>query len=513
MADGYRYDGLFARANSERVNGPLTVGQRSLRTLPISDDARLRVRERVYRACLAAIVEGRLSPGQRIPSARSLAESWGVARNTVDDALGQLQAEGLIVRRVGSGTFVATHVVTRPRHARVRPVSRLGKRSLRDASTRGAMAARDFSPRSVPRATPFAAGFAALDAFPHGVWRKLASRRWRKSDRQLLGYLPASGYPPLQVAIANHLAFARGLRCLPEQVMVLGSSMQAIDLIARVLLERGTSVWVEDPCYPNVRAVLAMAGLRVAALETDASGLIVERALLRRRAPALVCTTPSCAYPSGAVLSLARRIALLQGLADTRAWIVEDDHQVEFTWDARPLPALFALDQVGRTLYVNTFSHTMFPSLRLAYVVVPTTLIDVFHAVRRQLDDHTHGFMQVVLADFIADGHFSAHLRRMRTLYSERRGVLMEAAVKELPSLTLGGIACGLSATLALPRGNRDAEVAERAWRSGLSVLPLSRYTQRARGSNGLLLGYAALTESRIRDGIARLAKVLARAS
>jgi GntR family transcriptional regulator/MocR family aminotransferase len=292
--------------------------------------------------------------------------------------------------------------------------------------------------------------------------------------------------------------------------MVLSSSMQAIDLVARVLAERNDGAWVEAPCYPNLRAVLAMAGVDVTAVDTDGEGIDPEAGLRQRRRPTLICVTPSCVYPTGAVLTLPRRSNLLRIAAEAGAWLVEDDHQNEFAWTARPVAPLFALDDGARTLYVNTFSLTTFPSLRLAYVVLPPSLVDVFHAVRRQLDDHTHGFMQAVLADFIAGGHFSAHLRRMRALYASRRCALIDACARDLPGLRLGALDCGLNAVLALPPSIDDRAMSRRAAAEGLRVLPLSRYDPASRRrSNGLLLGYAGLPERRIAAAIGRLARVL----
>jgi GntR family transcriptional regulator/MocR family aminotransferase len=472
--------------------------------------SRLGIRDRVYGACLAAIRDGRLPAGCRLPSARQLAVDWHIARNTIDDALSSLHDDGLIVRLVGAGTFVASDVNVVPRTAaRHRKPASVGKRALRMASARAAEAARPFAAASVPRPAPFAAGLAALDAFPLATWQRLAARCARTRGTALLGYLPASGYPPLQQAIADHLGGARAIHCAPEQVMIVNSAMQAHDLIARVLAERDDVGWIEDPGYPNLRAVLAMAGIRVVPIPVDSEGLATDRAPVGGAKPTLICVTPSCQHPTGAVMSLARRLALLELARRSQAWIVEDDHQAEFVWSVRPPAPLAALDHDGRTLYVGTFSHTIFPSLRIAYFIVPTALIDVFHAVRRQLDDHTHGFMQAVLADFIAGGHFSAHIRKMRALYGARRDALIDACARHAPNATLGGHASGMHATLAWHAAQLDTAIAARAAREGIRVLPLSRYTTGAARLNGLLLGYTALSERRIASAIARLAPVL----
>jgi GntR family transcriptional regulator/MocR family aminotransferase len=254
--------------------------------------------------------------------------------------------------------------------------------------------------------------------------------------------------------------------------------------------------------------VLAIAAARTRPVPVDAAGVDVARAERAPRSPALFCVTPSCQYPTGAVLSLARRLDVLRIAAASGAWIVEDDQQHEFTWSGRPATPIAALDRDARTLYVGTFSYTVFPSLRLAYVVLPGSLVDVFHAVRRQLDDHTHGFMQAVLADFMDGGHYGAHVRRMRSIYAQRREALLRAAQRHCPQYALEGLDCGLNASLRLPARIADTQAALGAARRGIRVLPLSRYAI-ATPANGLLIGYAALTERRIVAGIARLAAAL----
>jgi GntR family transcriptional regulator/MocR family aminotransferase len=471
------------------------------------------LRDQIYKTCLAAIVDGRLSAGARLPSARQLAADWRISRNTVDDAIARLQAEGLVVRRVGDGTFVAAAArsTARPRPKRRQP-SRLGRRALAGVSAMGRSATSSYAPASVPRAEPFLAGLPALDAFPLALWRRLAARRWRVSGAGLLGYLPSLGHLPLRQATARHLAATRGVVCAPEQIMIVNSSMQAVDLVARVLLERTDSVWVESPGFPNLRAALAMAGARIVPVPVDAHGMIVDEGRRSAPAAALVCVTPSCQYPTGVTLSLERRLALLDSAEAGGAWIIEDDYQSEFTYEGRPLASIHSLDHGRRTLYMGTFTNSVFPALRLAYVVLPEALVPVFEAVRRQLDDHTHGPMQAVLADFIDGGHFTAHLRRMRTLYHDRRDALLAACVRALPDgIVPGPAASGMNVALHLPARLIDRDVVARAAATGLRVQPLSRFAAPAYGANGLLLGYTALPERRIAEGIVRLAAAISR--
>jgi len=472
----------------------------------------LSLRDQIYKTCLAAIVAGRLADGARLPSARQLALDWRISRNTVDDAIARLQAEGFLVRRIGAGTFVTSRARIAPsvRVQRRRP-SMLGRKALADVSTWGRSATNSYSPGSVPKAVPFLAGMPALDAFPLVLWRRLVARRLRVGGGELLGYFPSLGHASLREATARHMVATRGIECDPGQVMILNSSMQAVDLLARVLLEPSDAVWIEDPCFPNLRATLAMSGARIEPVPVDAHGLDVDDGA-RRAAPALIYVTPSCQYPTGVTMSLERRLALLRHAAATRAWVVEDDYQSEFTYAGRPLVSIYGLDRSERTLYVGTFTNSVFPSLRLAYVVLPRSLVAVFEAVRRQLDDHTHGAMQAVLADFMDGGHFSAHLRKMRALYQGRRDALLAACTRFLPgSAVLGPATSGMNVALHLPARHADRAVATRAAASGLHVLPLSRYASGAHPCNGLLLGYAALTERQIAADVARLAQVIAR--
>ena len=484
----------------------------SLPTLPLDDAPDLPLRSLIYRSLLGAIVDGRLEAGARIPSARQLALDWRVSRNTVDDALAELQSEGLLERRVGSGTYVAaTTNVRRPRSARaLRPPSALGREALAELSRWGRDAAGAHEPQAAPRPAAFMAGLPDLDAFPHDLWRRLVSRRLRNSARMLAGYLPSLGLPALQQAIARHLALARGLVCEPGQVLVLNSAMQAADLVARVLLHRGDRAWIEDPSFPNLRAALSLSGARLVGVPVDANGLDVEEAVARAPHAALAYVTPSCHYPLGVTMSMARRRALVAWAERANAWVVEDDYQSEFFHDARPPAPLATLDRGGRVIFVATFTNALFPSLRLACVVLPPSLVDVFAAVRGQLDDHTHGLAQAVLADFIDGGHLASHLRRMRELYAARRDALVRSARAQLPTqVALGPTHAGLSAALLLVHGGTDRALAARAAAAGIATLPLSRHALGRPRWTGLLLGYAALAARDIDDGMRRLARVV----
>jgi GntR family transcriptional regulator/MocR family aminotransferase len=311
----------------------------------------------------------------------------------------------------------------------------------------------------------------------------------------------------LREAVARHLALARGVVCSPDQVMILTSSIQGLDLIGRVLVERGEEAWVEEGGYPNVSVSLSMSGLKPVRVPVDEEGLDVAAGRSRARGAALVHVSPACNYATGAQLSLKRRLALLQWAEGAGAWVVEDDYQGEFTHEGRPLETLYSLDRGARVLHLGTFTNSMFPSLRLSYLVIPPPMCAVFEAVRSQLDDHTHGISQAVLAEFIDEGHFAAHLRRMRPIYRERREALLDACHRYLPHGSVGPAIAGMNVALNLPRSIPDRGLRERGREAGLALMPLSRYQS---SLNGLHLGFTALTPAAIRDGARRLAVLLA---
>src|SRR5688572_2821056 len=473
--------------------------------------AGLSLRALIRRSCLEAIVDGRIEHGARLPSARQLARDWQVSRNTVDDALAALQSEGVIERRVGAGTFVVFRADQQASARwRPRPPSALGRDALAQLSRWGRVAAEVDAPHAAPKPRAFLAGLPDVKAFPHELWRRIVARRLRSDAAKLAGYLPPLGLPALQHATARHLAAFRGLVCQPSQILILNSTMQAADLIARVLLERGRRAWIEDPCYPNLRSSLALSGATLVPVPVDQDGIDIDAGIARAPDASLAYVTPACHYPLGIALSHARRQALLDWAGRRGAWIVEDDYQSEFFYEGHAPAPLASFGASDRVLHVGTFTNAVFPSLRLAYVVLPSPLVDVFAAVRGQLDGHTHGLAQAALADFIDGGHFAAHLRRMRGVYAQRRDALVHACARELPArVELGPCHAGMSATLLDRRRRPDRDVAADAGKAGIQVLPLSRYAIRSRAWRGLLLGYTGLDESGVRSGVSRLARVL----
>lgn len=483
--------------------------------LPIALDPRRSVplHRQIYDELRAAILSGRLAPGVRLPSTRSLADDLGVSRNTVMYASEQLFAEGYIHGRVGSGTFVANALPEQMLEiGRDDSSGTPRRRGRREFSKRGRqLASMTVMPRRGPSPGPaFRSGLPAVEHFPLAVWRRLLDRRLRAATRDVFAYGESLGYRPLREAIAAHLTAARGARCEPDQVLVTSGAQQALDLVARVVLDPGDQVWVEDPGYVAARAALMAAGARLVPVPVDGEGIDVAAGAKRAPRARLVYVTPSHHHPLGMTMSLARRLALLQWANRAGAWIVEDDFASEYRYAGRPLAALQGLDTEGRVLYVGTFSKVLFPSLRLGYLVVPRDTVEAFAAARAIADRHSPTLEQGVTADFITEGHFARHLRRMRMLYAERCELLTRALANDTDGLlTPNPVDAGVLMIGWLAEGMDDRTAFQAGYARGVDSAPLSAYCLRSRPGHGLLLGFTGVDEAQIRAGVRTLTEAL----
>jgi GntR family transcriptional regulator/MocR family aminotransferase len=448
----------------------------------------------------------------------------GVSRNTVLIAFDQLYAEGYLEARTGSGTFVARtlpdDLLTARSHgavaltnvaataAKARGLSERGERiATTPPSPLPALTRRSVDERA------FTIGLPDLAAFPKEAWTRLVTRHLRESSSwELFRYNHPAGYAPLRQAIAAHLMTTRGVRCTAEQVIVVSGSQQALDFCARLLIDPGDSVWIEDPGYLGARGALVAAGAELVPVPIDEEGLDVAAGILREREARLAVVTPSHQFPLGVTMSLARRLALIEWASETGAWVIEDDYDADFRYVGRPLTALQGIGGSDRVIYVGTFSKALFPALRLGFLVVPPELVDAFIAAHLCSDIHTPVLEQAVLADFIRDGHFERHLRRMRVLYAERQAALVEAARSELDGvLELNPSGSGLHLIGWLAGHLDDQRVTREAANQGVDVWPLSLHSIHPYPRPALLLGYGALTEAEIHTGVERLAGALQR--
>lgn len=502
---------MMKRANSTKAVIPMGSSSNESVLGPsfFESTPALPLHRRLYDTVRAAILGGQLRPGDRIAATRRLAAELGVSRTTVLAAVEQLVAEGYLEAKTGSGTFVSSvlpddlllaHPTRRsaPEGAVVGP----------DLSERGAIIARTSVAvaRDAGALRPFRTGVPALDHFPFDVWTALTDRRLRDRDPEVLLYADPGGYTSLREAIVSHLAASRAVHCLPEQVIVVSGSQQGIQLVAELLLDPGDVAWMEDPGYMGAKGALQAAGVRVAPVALDDEGLDVQTALAAIAKPRLIYVTPSHQYPSGVIMSLSRRIALLRYGGRIGAWIVEDDYDSEYRYRGHPLAALQGLDTENRVIYIGTFSKVLFPGLRMGYLVVPSHLVDAFRSASSLADRGVAGLPQAVIADFMNEGHFARHVRRMRLLYAQRQAFLVDAVKRHLFGLLeVPPQECGMHLVGRLPPNCDDNVVARLAHEMGVEVTPLSAFAERDTSIRGLMLGFAPFDESAMEAAVVRL--------
>ncbi len=457
-----------------------------------------------------AILAGQLRPGQRVPSTRSLAAELKVSRIPVTSAYEQLHAEGYFETFVGAGTCVARSIpddALRPAARKVLRASRLvsNSKALRKVSRRVALMRLPTQTWS-NKLVPFRVSLPALEHFPTRVWSQLLTRHSRKSTRQFMAYGDAKGYVPLREAIAEYLGAVRAVRCEASQVLVTTGSQQGLQLSAQVLLDANERVWVEEPGYPGARQALTMAGAQLVPVPVDHEGLDVAEGIRRARNARAVYITPSHQYPLGVTMTATRRMLLLHWAMRSGAWIIEDDYDSEYRLGGRPIASLQGLDTDARVIYVGTFSKVMFPALRLGYMVVPKDLVNEFSIAREAIDQFSSSLYQAAMTDFIREGHFARHIRRMRMLYIERRTALVQAIHKRLgDDFEVIGAEAGMHLVALLPPGVSDVAISRRAAEMGISAMPLSSCYAKPPLRGGLILGYGGADARQIHDGIRRL--------
>lgn len=462
-----------------------------------------------------AIASGQLKPGQRVPSTRALAEELNVSRIPVLNAFEQLHAEGYLQTFVGAGTCVARSIpqetiaplptkLTGKAAGRIaRPVRRAAKRKISDAN----LSAKIVGPQPwLNLKGAFRMHLPALDQFPVEVWSRLVARHARKLSKQTMAYGEPMGYAPFREAIAQYIGAVRAVRCEASQIMVVAGSQQGLQRSARVLVNPGDAVWTEEPGYFGARRAFASVGAELIPVPVDEEGLMVEEGIRRCPKARAVYITPSHQYPLGTTMSATRRMQLLNWASRSGAWIIEDDYDSEYRFGVRPIGSLQGLDSDARVIYVGTFSKVMFPALRMGYLVVPADLTPAFSAARDADDIFSPTLYQAVLTEFISEGHFARHVRRMKILYMGRCRALVEEIRRELgDTLEIVSAEAGMHVTGLLPAGVNDAAVSQRAMEDGISAMPLSFCYLKRPARNGLVLGYGTSDGAQIRDGVRKL--------
>ncbi len=501
----------------------------SLLALSLDAEQDAPLHRQIYDQVREAVLTGRLAGGARLPSSRALARELHCSRNTITNAFELLLAEGYLEGRTGSGTYVSSVLpeeLLSARKQRARPA---------DAArgTAAALSKRGRALSEIYRLGPtwlhdrkggrqagvngaFTPNRPDVGQFPFEIFARLLNRTWRNPPDHLVRRGPVAGYPPLRRAIAGYLRALRALDCSEDQVFITSGTQHGLDLIARILLDPGDRVWIEEPGYMGLRGPLIAAAAELVPVPVDAAGLSVAAGLRKAPNARMVVVTPSHHYPLGVTMSLTRRLELLAWAREHAAWVVEDDYDSEFRYDGRPLAALQGLDESGRVLYLGTFTKTLFPTLRIGYLVVPPALVEPLARARAAIEDQPAAPVQPALAAFIEDGHFAAHVRRMRKLYATRQEVLLDAGRADLTGLIrlvpdnagmhlVGSLEPGLAARLD------DRAASARIAEIGITAPALSGYFIEKVRREGLLFGYAGVPETEIRSAIARLAEALRR--
>lgn len=460
-----------------------------------------------------AISTEALRPGERLPATRDLMQGLGVSRNTVMHAYEQLRMEGYVVSHVGSGTFVAE----------ITPETLLKAPRTQRGSTKAAVLVAPASVELSARAHyilqqgsaadkqwgAFMPGVPDVSEFPRAVYARILNRLWRHAQPEMLTYGTSGGALPLKEALADYLHIARGVQCKPEQILITEGVHQAIDLTVRTLVNPQDAVWMENPGYWGISNVLQMtADIRLVGCPLDAEGMTLDP---QAPVPKLICVTPSHQYPMGTVMSLARRKALLAYARTHGAWVVEDDYDSEFRFSSRPIPAMQGLEDDAPVIYIGTFSKTLFPGLRVGYIVLPEQLVEPMQRMHAELYRQGHVVTQLALAELIRAGHYAKHIRRMRVMYAKRRQWLQTLIQRYLGPAYLAETdsQAGLHLVLQLPDHVNDVQLTQALQKQGVLARPLSKYYRAAEGKKGLLLGYACIEESAMQGAFFTLLKVL----
>src|SRR5262245_5986729 len=482
--------------------------------ISLNPDALVPLYRQLYDEVRSAILAGRLKAGYKLPSTRELANELGVSRNTVMAAYDQLLSEGYTEGHVGAGTWVTSTMPeemlqSRPVPARAtrwsRPRESISKRGERLLSVLPPI--RHQGPGKM---LPFRAAFPDLASFPFEVWTRLLAKHSRDPSHDLFGYAHVAGYPRLREAIAAYLRSARAVNCEADQVIIVPGTQIALELAIQTLLDPGDSVLMEDPGYFGVRGVFIRAGAQIVPVPVDQGGIRIDVVKGDHDNARMVYVTPSHQFPLGVTLPLSRRLELLEWASRAGAWIIEDDCDGEYRYAGRPLASLQGLDSENRVIYTGTFSKVLFPSLRIGYLVVPPDLADAFIACRVMVDLQPATIPQAALADFIEEGHFTRHLRRMRNLYGIRQHLLINTARARLSGLLeIQESEAGMHLVGWLPPGVNDTEAARVASAHNVLALPLSAFSMKPVPRGALMLGYTAFDEREIRAGVRRLKTAL----
>lgn len=478
-----------------------------LSSIHLDRSSRKSISVQLYMGLRDLVLSGVVKPGDRLPASRTLAQETGVSRTTVVDAIDRLISEGMLVSRVGSGTFVSDTLESqRPPQMPVAPDS--GHSTLPRLSNAITRTREDFAPRTwLPHsAQAFVTALPALDAFPLPQWSRIAARHLRGTREAVMGYGQPQGLDALRVAISKHLVAVRGIKCAPEQIFVTSGAQHAFSLIGQVFLNPGDTVWHENPGAKGARNAMVATGAKLLPVPIDDQGMNVAAGLARAPDFRLAFVTPAHQQPLGTVMSLARRLELLEAATQARAIIVEDDYDGEFHFASRPQPALTSIDRQGQVIYVGTFSKTLFPSLRLGFLLVPQRMVTLFDDLFASWVSGPPTSTQAIVADFMDEGHFATHIRMMRRLYKARYETVMEASAALPDTIRVQPASSGFHTTADLAESVDIRDLIAQARARGVVLSSLEGYCLTPIERKGLVLGFGSAGLERIRAGMETLA-------
>ncbi len=501
----------------KRVAGAL------LHSIEIDHDSQRTLSTQITIAIKDIILAGGLTAGDRLPATRTLAIDLGVSRTTIVEVFDRLVAEGLLVSAIGAGTFVSDtlNLSLRSRKSGFESLQKkqkttksvIGKKqstSPQRVSGSSIIQSRDFAERLPHQVRAFTTALPALDKFPLALWARQNSRYWRNPREVVLGYGDPAGYRPLRSAIAAHLRTSHAISCEEEQIFISGGAQQAFQLIASVILRQGEKVWIENPGAIGARNALLAAGAQLVPVDVDDEGIIVEQGIRKAADFGLAFVTPVHQQPMAVTMSLARRFALLDAAESADAWIIEDDYDGEFYYGNHRLPGLKSVDRTGRVIHVGTFSKTLFPALRLGYFVVPQAMVDTFQAAVSAYVPGAPSNPQAVVADFMEEGHYATHIRRMRRIYLDRYETFLNCTKQHLSGLIdIKPTNAGLHTIGILNPELLDTKVASDAEMRDITVAPIRRFCVGQTDINGLVMGFSGIDELSIESGIKTLSKIL----
>ncbi len=490
---------------------PKLIEELPLVNLKINYSSDVPLYKQLYDTFRQSILEGKFLPGQKLPGTRSIAAELNISRNTVTLAFEQLLIEGYIKGKIGAGTFVneiPDNVLNVKENVSRKNSGRKVKTNLITQLGSPELIHRNISNEEI---VPFQNGVPSLDEFPIRTWLKLNNQTSQTLSSSNLGYGDAAGYRPLREEIASYLRTYRAVNCNADQIIIVNGSQQGLDLIMRVILKPGDPVWHEDPGYFGARASMLFAGAKIFPSPLDKEGLNVAYSSKKYPSPKLIYTTPSHQFPIGLTMSISSRIQLLQYASKNNSWVIEDDYDSEFRYSGSPLPSLQGMDKNNCVLYLGTFSKVLFPALRLGYLVLPDPqMLEVFVSAKSMMDRQSPMFEQMITAQFLKEGYFTRHIRKMRTLYKERQEYLISDMKKELGDLIkVKNSDAGMHIILWL-KENLDSDIiSQKAREINLIAYPISEYVLKFKQKPGLLLGYTAFDKKKLKEGVQKLKMVL----